>query len=709
MDALPVGAAGLAVPSGGGGVHNTAVAQPQPNPSVSWRSVLLGLVGVVLICGVTPYNDAVLNNTFLVGNNLPVGVVMLGFLFAVAVNGPLNRFAPRWAFSSGELLVALAMTLVSCALPGSGFMRYWPGSLVGPFWFGATDAGYRQLLEGLDLPAWLFPRGSSAGVEAFAAGEVVRGFMYQLPPGAALPLRAWLTPLAVWGVFLFALFGALMCLLAIVRGQWIENERLAFPLAQIQLPLILRPPPGRWLNESFARRGFWSAFAAVFALHLWNGAGRYWPAHIPAIPVWYDLGGVMSQPPWVYVDYKLKNAAVFLTVVGVTYFVARPVAFSLWFFFILQQIYRMLRGSGTGEPADPGIHDQTFGGLAAYGLMLLWLGRRHWGAVAASALSPRASAPPGRYLPHPLAVWGLAGCMAILTGWLVAAGASVMGAMVLVALLLFLFMIITRIIAETGLVHGQLQAPLYKPWQVMAVFGAHPVSERTFFLTALVNAHHFDFRAPMPVYTAHAMKLADDAVYEQRSSTEDSPQQRGFARRLVAALFLALLVGYLTSFASTLWSEYRFAATRDQQARFPINDWGSWITPRQNLLDPALRYQQENVVAVNNPALHAAGGFLITGALAWGRIQWPAWGLHPVGFLMRGTYPQDHLWFSIFLGWLVKTLVLRFGGARLFVQLKPLFLGLIIGEALAAGFWLVLALILSAAGLEYQVVNIMPG
>ena len=63
--------------------------------AVSWRSVLLGVLGVTLICALTPYNDYALNNTFLVGNNLPIGVVMLSFLFVLLVNAPLHRWYPR--------------------------------------------------------------------------------------------------------------------------------------------------------------------------------------------------------------------------------------------------------------------------------------------------------------------------------------------------------------------------------------------------------------------------------------------------------------------------------------------------------------------------------------------------------------------------------------------------------------------------------------
>src|SRR5688572_2775222 len=98
---------------------------PQRLP-VNLRSVILGIIGVVFICALTPYNDYALNNTFLIGNFLPIGLLMFFVLFVAVVNAPLWKWAPRHAFGAGELAVALGMVLVSCALPSSGLMRYLP-------------------------------------------------------------------------------------------------------------------------------------------------------------------------------------------------------------------------------------------------------------------------------------------------------------------------------------------------------------------------------------------------------------------------------------------------------------------------------------------------------------------------------------------------------------------------------------------------------
>jgi hypothetical protein len=56
------------------------------------------------------------------------------------------------------------------------------------------------------------------------------------------------------------------------------------------------------------------------------------------------------------------------------------------------------------------------------------------------------------------------------------------------------------------------------------------------------------------------------------------------------------------------------------------------------------------------------------------------------------------IWFSVFVSWLLKLLILKYGGLYLYRVLKPFFLGLILGEATAAGFWLVVDFLMGEKG-----------
>jgi hypothetical protein len=51
----------------------------------------------------------------------------------------------------------------------------------------------------------------------------------------------------------------------------------------------------------------------------------------------------------------------------------------------------------------------------------------------------------------------------------------------------------------------------------------------------------------------------------------------------------------------------------------------------------------------------------------------------------------DQLWFSYFLGWALKAVILKFGGQRVYRRGRRFFVGLIVGEALAALFWIAVA------------------
>ena len=693
-----------------------------PRSPVSWRSVGLGLAGVGLICGVTPYNDYALNNTFLVGNNLPIGVVMLTFLFVLLVNAPLRRWLPRHAVSAGEMGVALAMTLVACGLPSSGLMRYLPPALVSPFYHALNDRTFLDLLDQMHLPAWVFPTMHGAGPRQWKNSPVVIDYVGRWTETGPPPYAAWARPICTWGVFLGALYGSLLCLIAIVRRQWFENERLAFPLAQIQLALIDEPEPGRLVNATLRRRSFWVAFAGVFALHAWNGLGLYFPKHFPEIPVYYDvLRRIMSNPPWSYVMGDFKGAAVFFTAVGVTYFLSNSIAFSLWAFFVGLQVWRMVVGTTTGDPnayGTAGGFDQQFGGIAAFVGSVLWVGRKHWRLVIAQAYrGHRPGEPAGRYLSYRAAVWGLAGCCFVMVAWLWLAGCTVLGAAVMVFMTVMLFMVITRIIAESGLMHGQLQVPITSPWTLAATYG-HPLISplKTFYFASTLQATQFDFREPVPVYASHGLKVIDQTAYGGTDAggevavgaDADTPADRRTGRRIMAALAVALLVGYGVSFGSTLWVEYKYAWTLDTPGHVP-NDWGVFASPQQKLVDATEQYARGRYHPPVSPAGNFAFGFVLVTVLSAMRLRFAWWPLHPIGYLMLYTYPGTHLWLSIFLGWLAKNLILRFGGPKLYTDAKPFFLGLIVGESAAAAFWLVLGIALSSAGLPYRAVNIMPG
>ena len=51
---------------------------------------------------------------------------------------------------------------------------------------------------------------------------------------------------------------------------------------------------------------------------------------------------------------------------------------------------------------------------------------------------------------------------------------------------------------------------------------------------------------------------------------------------------------------------------------------------------------------------------------------------------------MNGVWFNVFLAWLIKKLVLRYGGASVYQGSQPFFLGLISGQALCNGIWLVI-------------------
>ncbi len=687
--------------------------------AVSWRSILVGLFGVLLICGLTPYNDFVLTNTFLIGNFMPIGLLLFFVMLVMIVNAPLHRWWPGHALTSGELAVALGMVLVSSTLPSSGLMRYLPSTLVGLNYQASSGGEYLDTLERLDLPQWIFPTRAGNTLQEQASDPVINDFFGRSAQVAAadgfwqslraVPWRAWVMPAISWGILLIGLYGAILCLMVIVRHQWAENERLAFPLATVYSALIETPESGQALPPLFRTRGFWLTFAAVFVLHSFNALFAYYPQIWPEIPLGYSLSTLFADEPWRYMDYFAKSQRMYFVVIGFTYFLQSNVAFSLWFVYILSQLVRMQLGLFQSDLTQGMEQDQSMGATVMFALTILWIGRQHWSMVLRQMFRPpRDNEPQGRYLPYFLAGWGLLACVVLMVIWLKAAGTTVIGGVVIVLMVLMFFLVIARIVAETGLIFVQINVPLIRAFMyalndvpdAMAI--RRPLADY-FYIKFFERLFTHDMREAASPFFLNALRVADLQVYNH---------ERRWKRAIPFTLCIiaALAFGYVVSGTSMLYTEYAHASSLGIPEDTPINGYGinataSDIYTRTREFVDNGNGPQEN----HNRLLNLGLGATITAALGALRLRFVGWPIHPVGYLLVFSYPLRTIWFSIFLGWLAKVLLVRFGGSSIYRAARPYFIGMILGEAAVAGFWLVVAFVLSSQGSLYQSIRLLPG
>ena len=683
--------------------------------AVNWRSVLLGLLGVVFICGLTPFNDSIVNNTMLVGNYFPPGVVLFYVPFVLLVNAPLQRWAPRFALSGAELAVALGMMLVGCGLPG-GLMRYLPIHLISIL-HHATEINMRELLEALQLPDWIFPTLHAQDPAARAYDPVVTQFFARLTDVdvptfwnyfRGVPWAAWAVPALTWGVLLLGLWTAMLCLVVLVHRQWAENERLPFPLASVYVALIEPAPRGKMLNGLFSARSFWIAVALTVAIHSLGGLHEY-QKQWPEIPLKYDFSALFSERPWFFMDPWVKKAAIYFSVIGISYFVQTQLLFSLWFFVVVLEVFKMAYGDSGGDWSEHSNIDQMLGGIIPFTLGILWIGRQHWMLVLRQMLrGARHNEMRGRYLPYPVAGYGLLAGMAVMVIWLWLAGCTVIGAVCIVVLMMMLVLVALRMVAETGLLFVQTRIPLQQPFlyalqNMPAALAVRPKLQTFFFAGLFSNLFTIDQRESVPVFASQALRVAD-------LETDSDRPGRQRPVLFTFCLMVSLVIGYVVSGASTLYVEYRYAATLDRTNTAPINNALYTYTSKTLLLQRTYQMMPpgNGLQVPHNRFAHFAGGAALTTALTVLRLRFASWPLHPIGFLLLYTNPVHVMWFSLLIGWVIKVAILHFGGGQLYRSARAFFIGLIVGEAFTAAMWLMVSLARLSMGAPYEPIWLLP-
>ncbi len=67
--------------------------------------------------------------------------------------------------------------------------------------------------------------------------------------------------------------------------------------------------------------------------------------------------------------------------------------------------------------------------------------------------------------------------------------------------------------------------------------------------------------------------------------------------------------------------------------------------------------------------------------------------LHAAGYAVSSAYTMNAFWFSIFVSFIIKWLILKHGKLKTYRRAIPFFLGLILGECVLTTFWGTLAIV----------------
>ncbi len=668
---------------------------PSAHRAITFRSVSLGLLISILIVCLTPFNEYVVNNSFLIGSYFPPIVAMAMLALVLLVNGPLHKWLPSAALSAGELAIIISMALISCSLPSQGLMRQFIPTMVSPLYFTGQDPKFDQLFTSMNLPSWMF---ATDDLEARSSATAVVQFYTRTPEGSSIPWHAWVRPLIGWGVFGVCFMTALICIACLIRFQWAVNERLAFPIAQLQTMLIEPPKPGKAFNSIFSSPAFWIAAVAVIVIQSSQVLKVYFPTSVPAIPSSYDLRTNLTDPPWNGFPYWLKTATIYFTLVGLSYFTPTRVSFSLWGGALIMGLIRWpLNQVGDTTLSDAAMADQQFGAAFAFLGGLLWIGRHHWMVIARAVVGrQRPGDAQGAFLHYRPAAILLLLSMAGMAAWFMVIGCVWWLACCLVLTILMAHLITARLVAETGLAYVRMPVNFD---QLLTNFPATAITPKDAYVYGL---GHYNFmqaaRESTLVFALHGLQTVNDSDVPERDK-----------RRTVPLLMSTLIVAGIACAMASIWCYYSYAIPMDDAQQGVLNVWGTQNWPKTWLVDFPKNVENGAYPSKSHSSwTHMGIGIAVTTilqALSWRFASWP---LLPVGYLLCTYFYITGAAFSLFIGWLAKTLILRFGGATLFNNMKPLFIGLIFGEALSMGLWLIITTFLAANGYPFYVVRFLP-
>ena len=627
------------------------------------RALAVGAAAICAICWLVPWAELVTGQIMLGILAIPP-VAVAGLLVLLVMSRAARLIAPSLSLRPPEMAVVYIMMVTATMVCSFGLMERLLPALVGVNYFANPGNRWEQLYFP-SVPPWLVPWDPAVGPAQFVSSAFYEG----LREGERIPWRAWIGPLAAC----LALYGfvvlAFLALATILRRQWSDNEKLSFPL--VQLPVeMMRERTGQ---PFFRNPLMWVGFAIPAILFSVNGLHNLRP-EVPEVTVYLDLSGRLPPPLSGLSTWLLSVSPGAL---GFFYLLPRELLLSFWFFHLLGKLEEAItlwlalppiRGMHVGANGYVGY--QTDGAFFVLVAFMLVMALPHVRLVLKRAISREGARGEGELMPYRAAVWLLLASLVAAAVWLHQAGLSVTFAVF--SLLVYVFVeavVMARATAEGGL---PMTEGCFTPIDISSlVIAPRLLGPRN--LTGVAFFDSFftrDLRGGLLPTLLDGQKLGD---------------LMGLSRRAVLVAFVAAVILTIPISAAiqmpliyhrgalTLWSHFE----------------------RQN----ALQFFEENSAHLQGEQVYTSGslvcfiiGAAITAWLGAMRVRFAGWPFLPLGFALSTSWGVLTFWFPMLVAWVVKSLVVRYGGTRLYLRLRPMFLGMIFGEFTTAVCWTLAAI-----------------
>ena len=252
------------------------------------KTQILTLRSIVIVVALMPincywifYSENMWWMQFATSMSLFFNVVFFLVLIA-GLNLLLKKYLPRLALSKGELLVIYMMMCISTSISALDYMQVLMPLMSHAFWFATPENEWAELFWSY-IPEWLTVSDMRV-LNAYYNGE---SSLY-----SANYMMTWIIPVLSWTSFIIVLLFVMLCINVILRKQWLEKERLSYPIIEVPFEIT------RDIGSIFKNRLFLLSFVLTGFITFLNGVSFLHPV-VPRIMIRQnDISYLFTSKPW---------------------------------------------------------------------------------------------------------------------------------------------------------------------------------------------------------------------------------------------------------------------------------------------------------------------------------------------------------------------------------------------------------------------------